>query len=159
MDYSYEQINSLIKENKKRFAGLSEEAALQIEKRDKSEMVDNEYHRMQQKSEVQIGRLRQRITTIDEKLEKNQPRIVVPKTTERVGISAPGGGSSTRRKVMKIKNLLNGLRSKSQAENEDLAEPIMETNEVALEDTRRSEYSSDSKEEVKMAVERDQYKK
>ena len=112
---------------------------------------------MQQKSEVQIDRLRQRITKIDEKLERKQPRIVVPKSSERGNISAGAGGeSSTRRRVTKIKAMLNGLRSRSQNEEGVKQEPIVESKEIDLE-YDRSEYSSDTKEEVKMAVERGLY--
>jgi hypothetical protein len=105
---------------------------------------------------VQIDRLRQKITKIDEKLERKQPRIVVPKSSERGIASSVGGGSSTRRKLFKIKGLLNELRSRSQNEEAVNQEPFIESKEIDLE-YNRSEYSSDTKEEVKMAVERELY--
>ncbi len=111
MDYSFDQINQLIKENRKRFSGLQEEEAKTIEQKDKLHLVEHEYRKMQQKGDTQISRLRDKITKIDEKLEKKQPRIVVPKSTDRG--QAQVGGPSTRRRVTRIHNLLNGLRSSS----------------------------------------------
>ena len=70
--------------------------------------------------------------------------------------SAGGGGSSTQRQVTKIKAMLNGLRSRSQNEEAVKQDPIIESKEIALE-YDRSEYSSDTKEEVKMPVERELY--
>jgi hypothetical protein len=46
LDYSFDQINTMIKENRKRFTGLSEEASLNLERQDKSQLVENEYRKM-----------------------------------------------------------------------------------------------------------------
>ena len=52
MDYSYDQINKLIKINRQKFQGLPEETASKLERDDKLELVGNEYRKMHLKSDL-----------------------------------------------------------------------------------------------------------
>jgi predicted nuclease with TOPRIM domain len=77
MDIDFGKISEQIRENREKFKGLTEEQALKLELKQKDEFIASQYDSMRDYAEVQVTRLKDRITKLEEDLVKQQPRIFV----------------------------------------------------------------------------------
>ena len=70
MDINFGMISEQIRANKERFKGLGQDEALKLEKRQKEQFISTQYESMRDHAEVQVTRLKDRITKLEEDLIK-----------------------------------------------------------------------------------------